>query len=312
MKYKICLIIPYFGKLPNYFQLWLNSCKHNPDIDFLIYTDDKTKYEYPKNVILKYTTFDEIKKRIQQNYDFPIALKNAYKLCDYKVAYGEIFSKDIEKYDFWGHCDLDLIWGDIRMFITDEILDNYEKILPRGHFSIYKNTKEINSRYKNEVKDVISYKEVFTSNHSFAFDEWNGLYKIYKKQNYKLYEDEICADISVKYNILNINSTKENSIFTWNVENEKSKIYSYTYKNKIVKKEYMYIHLQKRNMTVTMPLTQYKDEYIIVPNEFVPKDLQAINKKLIKKYTKIKLIRKEYMKMKIKNLLQKIKKRRKG
>ena len=62
MDKKICLIILYFGKLPNYFDLWLNSCKYNSSIDFLIFTDDRTEYDYPKNVRVIYTSFEKIKE----------------------------------------------------------------------------------------------------------------------------------------------------------------------------------------------------------------------------------------------------------
>ena len=59
----ICYIVPYFGKLPSGFQLWLMSCKMNPTIDWLIFTDDKTEYDYPENVKVNYCTFDDIRKR---------------------------------------------------------------------------------------------------------------------------------------------------------------------------------------------------------------------------------------------------------
>lgn len=34
----VCIIIPYFGKLPNYFQLWLESCKNNDSFTWLVFT----------------------------------------------------------------------------------------------------------------------------------------------------------------------------------------------------------------------------------------------------------------------------------
>ena len=46
----ICYIIPYFGHLPDNFNLWLISCKVNSTVNWLIYTDDKTSYDYPENV----------------------------------------------------------------------------------------------------------------------------------------------------------------------------------------------------------------------------------------------------------------------
>ena len=61
---KKALIIPYFGTFNNYFELWLKSCEYNKDIDWLIFTDDKTDYTYPSNVHVYYTTFEKIKERI--------------------------------------------------------------------------------------------------------------------------------------------------------------------------------------------------------------------------------------------------------
>lgn len=48
---RLCVfILPYYGKFPNYFQLFLNSCGSNPEYDWLIFTDDHTAYDYPDNV----------------------------------------------------------------------------------------------------------------------------------------------------------------------------------------------------------------------------------------------------------------------
>ena len=47
---KIVFICPYFGKLPEYIDVWLKSCEYNKDIDWILITDDKTDYNYPTNV----------------------------------------------------------------------------------------------------------------------------------------------------------------------------------------------------------------------------------------------------------------------
>lgn len=36
---KAAIIIPYFGKFPEWFNLYLYSCKKNPEVDFIFYTD---------------------------------------------------------------------------------------------------------------------------------------------------------------------------------------------------------------------------------------------------------------------------------
>lgn len=74
MSPSILLIIPYFGKFNNYFPFFLESCKNNPTINWLILTDDRNEYNFPSNVKVSYTTFKELKDRIQQLFQFQISL----------------------------------------------------------------------------------------------------------------------------------------------------------------------------------------------------------------------------------------------
>lgn len=115
-QFSIAYVIPYFGNLRNDFKVWLESCRWNPDIDFLIFTDDETQYDYPNNVHVSITTFTDLKVRIQSFFDFPITLNRPYKLVDYKVAYGEIFEEELKKYAYWGYCDMDMMWGGKTVF----------------------------------------------------------------------------------------------------------------------------------------------------------------------------------------------------
>ena len=56
--FSIVFICPYFGKLPKgQFPLWLKSCENNPTIDWIIFTDDRTRYNYPKNVKVTYILY---------------------------------------------------------------------------------------------------------------------------------------------------------------------------------------------------------------------------------------------------------------
>ena len=40
---KTVIIGVYFGKFPEYFDLWLKSAEYNRNVDFLIFTDQKMK-----------------------------------------------------------------------------------------------------------------------------------------------------------------------------------------------------------------------------------------------------------------------------
>lgn len=309
----ICLVILYFGKLPNYFNLWLASCKYNNTINFLLFTDDKTKYDYPNNVKVIYTTFEEIRNQIQSKFDFRITLEKPYKLCDFKPAYGYIFNEYLKEYDFWGHCDLDVIFGDLRKYLPEKILKEYDKIYRAGHFSLYKNNSEVNKVFmtfedKNGNK---LYERVFSSKESLFFDENGvkneGILNYFTKTGLTIYDNkENIADISIKYNnlLMLFNTYRmHTSIFEYNNKNEQSKLYAYVKSNdRIFKIEYMYIHLQKRNMEL---LTRNTNNFFIVPNKFIDAvdTIQNFNK-LIKNVT---LLRKEYIIFRIGEIVKKMK-----
>jgi hypothetical protein len=177
-RYKIVLLICWYGKWPWYFRFFVHSVKFNPSIDFIIFTDEPIDFELPKNIkIIKYSLSD-IRSICSTKLEFDVILPNPYKLCDFKPTYGFLFNEFIKGYDFWGHCDIDLIFGDIRIFMSNKILNDYEVINSRhdyvaGTFTLYKNNTKLNSLFKLS-KD---YKMVLKSETHFCFDECNFLFK---------------------------------------------------------------------------------------------------------------------------------------
>ncbi len=286
---KIRYIVPYFGKLPENFPIWLISCEMNPTINWLIITDDKTEYNYPSNVEVKYTTFEDIKKRIQEKYDFEILVDRPWKLCDYRVAYGEIFEQELKDYDFWGYCDVDLLWGDIRKFITNDILEKYEKIGFQGHSTLYKNNKEVNQRYKMQIPGYPSYKEIFTDKKGYCFDE-NIICDIYKKLNIPYYRETNFAHLSkydygffLKYLPEDEDYKNDNQIFIW--KDGKLKRIFCDKENTIKEEEFMYIHFFCRPMTYKIDDCSKELKYVMYPD--VLEELkEPITAKYIKKKSK--------------------------
>lgn len=87
---------------------------------------------------------------------------------------------------------MDMIFGDIRKFITDDILDSFDKVLKHGHFTLIRNTRAANAFYKMEVPGKHNYKEVFSSPKNYAFDEWGRCFLIFGAMRCKTV---LCNDI---------------------------------------------------------------------------------------------------------------------
>lgn len=267
-KNRICLIAFTFGKLPAYFNLWLQGALINDDYDFLIYTDDRAEYKYPSNVRVIYTTFAECVARAQKNYDFKINVPIPYKFCDFRPAFGEIFAADLKEYDFWGTIDLDIVFGKISNFITPEMLIKYNKILTHDHFCIYRNTPEVCAHYKGEQeagKDI--YKKIFTDPQIYAFGERAplGVYFIWLYNHWPMYDGFICADIAPAYHhfeVLGETGIKK-QIF---IHHEDGRLVRYgILDGELVETEFMYMHLQKRFMKNNI---MQSVEFGIVPDKF--------------------------------------------
>ena len=265
----IVLIVPYFGKLPSNFQLWLEGCRFNSSIDWLLFLDDHQVYDYPDNVIVTYTSFDEMKKKIQRLYDFPITLEEPYKLCDYRVAYGEIFKEEIRKYQYWGYCDIDLLFGNIRKFIIDEVLKTYEKIGFQGHLTIFKNNPETAKRYRNNLEGIPTYKYIFTTPDSCMFDE-DIIDAVYKHLKIPVFKKVYFANLLKYFKDFHLGHLpkedeykNKDNIFSWN----QGKLYRHYLKNGIAHKEEMlYIHFFCRDMNIKIRNYGKLSQIIIYPN----------------------------------------------
>lgn len=261
-------IIPYFGKFNNYFQLFLNSCEKNPKFDWLIFTNDERTFNYPANVHVHYTTFELLQKRIQNLFDFDIILHQPYKLCDYKIAYGYIFHEYIRDYEFWGYCDIDMLFGRISKFITDEILDQNDRILERGHLTLFRNCEQINKLFMSKHKALfIDYRYAFATKYCCHFDEFEPWNQVMQDMKLRQWVPHVFADISCdtyRFVLEYGNHKKNKQIYLW-----RDGILSryYLENGKIYQDEWCYIHLQKRKMILEDSIDNM--EYWIVPNKFI-------------------------------------------
>lgn len=311
---KAIIIIPYFGDFPIFFEDFLNSCKYNPDYDWLIYTDNKNSYRYPSNVRIRNINFNDFIKIIQSKFDFKIEIKRPHKLCDFKVAYGYIFEDEIREYKYWAHGDLDVIYGNLNNFTDCMLNEEYDKIFSLGHLSFYKNSYAINRIFMNKINNIEVYKRIFSTDKAFAFDEWHCLIgsinHLFINENMKFMPINYCANLDSAYNgfrLTNYDLNFDNYVVDINTSNifkfiNGRIIRYYMNFNELKHKEYPYLHFHKRK--VIRKSNNY-EEYIIKPNEII--DSMSIDKNLVTNLSKVNIINLQYFKVRLINLRYKLK-----
>jgi len=275
MRNKFAFIIPYIGKLPSWFQLWLNSCARNKNIDWLLFTDDKRQFIYPDNVKVSYCQFDDLRTLFQKNFDFQISLEKPYKFCDYRPAYGEIFAEYLEGYSFWGYCDLDLIWGDLGKRISIDDIEKFDRISHWGHCTFIKNNSETNKIYQIRIEGLSYYRDIYQRKANFGFDAENGFNSITCFSGLKEFVipffDVSPTLLSYKFSPTFVSrqffavSTKDNII---KVDASGTHLVGIKSDGTLHSQDFAYVHLQRRKMEVCVD--EMSEEYLIVPNKFIP------------------------------------------
>jgi hypothetical protein len=169
----IALIVAYMGKLPAYFQYFAVSLSKNRNLKLFMFTDQAVKVPRgSENIVIVGMTMAEFNRLATAKLGRPVHVRKAYKLCDLKPMYGAIFSDFLGEYEFWGHCDTDMIFGDTSKVLTDDLLNNNDIISGHpqyisGPFTLYRNTPEINATFEKS-RDV---EKVLAAEQNLYFDE---------------------------------------------------------------------------------------------------------------------------------------------
>ena len=152
---RIAIVATHFGRSPVWLPAFLQSCGENPDVRWLIYTDIDVTVPVPANVEFKPTPLHEFNARCSDTLGASINVQSTFlkKLSDLKPAYGLVFADDLRPFDFWAYSELDVIWGDIRSFMTDGLLAGHDLVSALhyklcGHFTLFRNTERMNRAFE--------------------------------------------------------------------------------------------------------------------------------------------------------------------
>jgi hypothetical protein len=171
----VVVCVTWYGRVPRGFGLFVDSCARNADIDFLFISDlDLSAWIAGiRNLTQVRLTLSDLSELISRKTGIGVNIRRPYKICDYKPAIGHICEEYLKSYDYWGHCDTDLIFGPIRKLLGAHLQTGKHviSIVPNyisGSFFLVRNTPEVNRLYQKSR----DWKEIFQDvDNNYRFDE---------------------------------------------------------------------------------------------------------------------------------------------
>jgi hypothetical protein len=169
---RIRFLIPYFGKWPFWMPLFLESCRRNPDIDWLFFSDCGMPDRLPENVQIDAIDYSDYLDLVSRRLEIDFVPENPYKLCDIKPALGYIHKDRIGDCDFWAFGDIDVVYGRLREYFADARLSRYDLISCHarrisGHLCLIRNIP----RMREAFMRIPNWRKRFSDSRHHALDE---------------------------------------------------------------------------------------------------------------------------------------------
>jgi hypothetical protein len=186
MKPSIAILIPYFGDWPVWIDFFIESCRWNSDIDWILFNEHPPPENRARNVRHVTVSFDEYKDIASDALGLQLTGEDFYKLCDLKPALAYVHRDFVSDYDFVGFGDLDVIYGDIRAFYDDELLHEYDILSSHrdrisGHLCLMRNTEEMITAFQR----IRGWKIALSRPEHVEFDE-GAFFRMFKGRRAKL------------------------------------------------------------------------------------------------------------------------------
>lgn len=140
---RVRILIPWFGAWPEWLPLFLETCRRNPSIEWLLLGDGEAPRNLPPNVGFEPLRFETLRERLRRRLGLALPDFEPYKLCDFRLAFGRVFAEQIAGCDYFGWGDLDVVYGDLGRYLTAERLDcdvlSFNADHLSGHLTLVRN-----------------------------------------------------------------------------------------------------------------------------------------------------------------------------
>src|ERR1700733_4368230 len=145
----VAFLVPFLGRWPKWSRLFFRSIEANPSVDIVLLCEHVPPWSMPPNVSINKFTKAEIISRVKSAIGLELKSISGHKLCDFKPFYGLIFADLLKDYQFWGFCDVDMMFGDIGKLFNSGFLEKIDVFTSHnshvvGHFTVLRNTEAVN------------------------------------------------------------------------------------------------------------------------------------------------------------------------
>ena len=191
-------------------RLFIESARRS-GVNLAILGHPPPSFSLPLNVKFIHVTWNDLTDRVQkrvfagQEPGDMRSVTNYYKINDFKPLFAHLFPEEVEDYEWWGYVDSDMILGNVRKFLTDEMLSEYDLICPlaerftMGPFMLYRNAPVVNELFHLARRPL---QEIFGSKRFRVFDEKGGI--SYKTLGFNDFQSSMSGIVEQNYRRLGL------------------------------------------------------------------------------------------------------------
>ena len=134
-----CMVVPYFGQYPEWFDLWMRNTERMREhgYDFLFDTDEQ-----------------DFQKRVWRKLGIECPPMNGTgRIWNFRPALGVLYEDEIKDFDYFGWTDFDMVYGRVENWYTDnelasvDIHSNHDDYIS-GPWTLMRNTPVVANLFR--------------------------------------------------------------------------------------------------------------------------------------------------------------------